>query len=79
MFSELTEMLTKIDDFIDNYDDDEAVQLVSSLYLMVTSLAGELNKLTIENRLLEREVKLLSEEEDDPIANFLDKQENLVS
>lgn len=79
MFSELTEMLTKIDDFIDNYDDDEAVQLVSSLYLMVTSLAGELNKLTIENRLLEREVKLLSEEEDDPIANFLDKQEKLVS
>ena len=65
----LTSLLGMASDFIDTSDDDEAVELVATLYLLVLQLSGEIGSLIIENKLLKRD----SDEEDDDFLPNEDK------
>ncbi|MBQ6627904.1 MAG: hypothetical protein IJH65_03730 [Methanobrevibacter sp.] len=61
----ITSIVTMLHDFIDNSDDEEAVELVSTLYLMVLELSGEVGRLSLQNRLLLRELDDELDDEDD--------------
>ena len=64
MPNEISDVLKTVSEFIGTYDDDEAVELVASLYLIIISLSEKLGEALIENKLLERDIKNLSEDEE---------------
>jgi hypothetical protein len=62
MYNELNGLVKRINEIIDNYDDDEIVAIISELYMMVFELISSSNILTIENKLLQRELNQIYEE-----------------
>jgi len=62
MYNELNGLVKRVNEIIDNYDDDEIVEIVSELYMMIFDLISSSNILTIENKLLQRELNQIYEE-----------------
>jgi len=62
MYNELNGLVKRVNEIIDNYDDDEIVEIVSELYMMIFELISSSNILTIENKLLQRELNQIYEE-----------------
>ena len=64
MPNEISDVLKTVSEFIETYEDDEAVELVASLYLIILGLSEKLGEALIENRLLERDLNNLMENEE---------------
>ena len=73
-------LLNKVIDFINNYSDDEAVDLISEIYMMLLEVSSSASILMIENKLLNRELEHIYEEEDlKELNDKLDKKGKMVS
>lgn len=68
----VSNLITTVNEFISNSDDDEAVELVSTLYLVLLELSNELGKLQVEYKLLERDFNC---EFDDEVGDGVEKAE----
>lgn len=64
------EIFIKIEDFVENSDDDEAVELISILYLMVLNLTNELSIVDYEKKLLQRELARLLKSNSKPREEY---------
>jgi len=58
------DLITKVLDFIDTSDDDEAVSLMAEIYMMFLEVSSSATILMVENKLLNRELDHFYEEED---------------
>lgn len=58
------DLITKVLDFIDTSDDDEAVSLMADIYMMFLEVSSSATILMVENKLLNRELDHFYEEED---------------
>ena len=72
--SNVDTLINLVSDFIEEYDDEEAVSLVSTLYLMVLELSKEVSAMTVKNKLLER--KLNEEDSEDDFEYHDESKEN---
>jgi len=74
------DLINKVTEFIDDSDDDEAVELVSTLYMMLVEVSSSATILTVENRLLNRELEdYYDEEEINELNEKIKTDSNLVS
>jgi hypothetical protein len=74
------DLINKVTEFIDDSDDDEAVELVSTLYMMLVEVSSSATILTVENRLLNRELEdYYDEEEINELNEKIKSDSNLVS
>ena len=74
------DLINRVTEFIDNSDDDEAVELVSTLYMMLVEVSSSATILTVENRLLNRELEdYYDEEEINELNEKIKSDSNLVS
>ena len=71
------DLINKVTEFIDDSDDDEAVELVSTLYMMLVEVSSSATILTVENKLLNRELEDYYDKEE--INEKLKADSNLVS
>ena len=74
------DLITKVLDFIDTSDDDEAVSLMAEIYMMFLEVSSSATILMVENKLLNRELDHLYEEEDlKELNEKIDDKTKLVS